>query len=73
MESLSGYTPTQLLKMINDSNVEHEKIKKEILEFTDEVETLESKINKKIVELTLMEQQYVELIEESNNRENGIS
>ena len=73
MENLSGYTPTQLLKMINDSQVAHEKIKKEILEFTDEVETLESKINKKIVELTLMEQQYVELIEELNNRENGIS
>ncbi len=73
MENLSGYTPTQLLKMINDSKVEHEKLKAEILALTDEVETLESKINKKIVELTLVEQTYVELIEELDNRENVIS
>ena len=70
MSALSEYTPTQLLKMINDSKVKHECMKKEILEFTDEVETLEMKINVRLDVLSKIEQQYVELIEELNNREN---
>jgi Spy/CpxP family protein refolding chaperone len=72
MEDLSECTPTQLLKMINDSKVEHENLKKEIVNLTYEVDTLESKINAKIAELTIAEQRYVELIEELNNRKNAI-
>jgi hypothetical protein len=72
MEDLSECTPTQLLKMINDSKVEHENLKKEIVDLTYEVDTLESKINAKIAELTIAEQRYVELIEELNNRKNAI-
>jgi SMC interacting uncharacterized protein involved in chromosome segregation len=71
MENLSGYTPTELLKMINDCKVQHETLKREIIEFIDEVETLEMKINARIDVLTKAEQKYVELIEELNNRENG--
>jgi hypothetical protein len=72
MKNLSGYTPTQLLKMINDSKVVHEKLKEEIVNLTYEIETVESKINAKIAELVVSEQQYVELIEELNNRENAV-
>ena len=73
MEILSGYTPTQLLKMINDSKVVHEKIKNEIYSLTQKVDEIEIEINAKIAELVVTEQRYVELIEELNNRENGIS
>ena len=73
MENLSGYTPTQLLKMINDSKVEHEKVKNEIYTLTQQVDEIEIEINAKIVALTTIEEQYVELIEELNNRENVIS
>jgi SMC interacting uncharacterized protein involved in chromosome segregation len=72
MENLSGYTPTQLLKMINDCKLKHETLKQEILGFVDEVETLEIKINLSIATLTQSEKEYIELIEELDNRENGI-
>lgn len=72
MEDLSKRTPTELLKMINDSKTVHENLKKEIMDLTYEVDEIESKINKKIAELTLTEQQYVELIEELNKRENAV-
>lgn len=72
MENLSGYTATELLKMINDCKVKHEVFKKEIVELVDEVETLELKINARIDVLTAMEKNYVELIEELNNRENAV-
>lgn len=72
MKNLSGYTPTQLLKMINDCKIKHETLKQEIFGFIDEVETLEMKINAKIDVLTKSEKEYIELIEELDNRENGI-
>jgi hypothetical protein len=72
MENLSGYTPTELLKLINDSKVEHERLKQKIFGLIDEVETLEIKINLEINALTQSEKEYVALIEELNNRENGI-
>jgi hypothetical protein len=72
MEDLSKYTPIELNKMINDANVEHERIKEVIINHTFEIDELEIKINAKIEELTSVEKKYVELIEELNNRENGI-
>ena len=72
MEDLSKYTPTELLKMINDSVVEHEKIKQEIINHTVEVDELEIKINNKIALLELQEKNYVSLVEELNNRENAV-
>lgn len=70
MEELNKYTPTELLKMINDSKVLHDKIKQEIIDHTYAVDELEKVINNKINELTETEKYYVELIEELNNREN---
>jgi hypothetical protein len=72
MENLSGYTETQLLKMINDSKVNHENLKKEIINYTFQVDELEMTINNKINELSEIEKNYVVLIEELNNRQNGI-
>ena len=72
MENLSGYTATELLKMINDCKVKHETFKKEILNLTYEVDELEIKINIKIDELSEAEKKYVALVEELNNRENVV-
>ena len=72
MENTTNYTPTELLKMINDCKIKHETLKQEIIGFVDEVETLEMKINARIDVLTKSEREYVELIEKLNNLENGI-
>ena len=71
MEELSKYTPIEILKMINDSKVEHEGLKKEIIDLTYEFDELEKKINEKIEVLHGIEKNYVAYIEELNNRENG--
>jgi cell division septum initiation protein DivIVA len=72
MENLSGYTPTQLLKLINAVKTAHDTIKKNILDYVNKVEELEKQINGKMEELDVYEKQYVELIEELNKRENVI-
>ena len=72
MENLSGYTETQLLKMINDSKAEHETLKKEIIDHTFQVDELEKIINNKINDLAQIEKNYVVLIEELNNRQNVV-
>ena len=68
MEDLSKYTPTELLKLINDSKANHDKLKQEIINDTFEMDEVEKKINKKIEHLTEIEKKYVLLIEELNNR-----
>lgn len=70
MEELSTYTPTELLKLINDSKVEHERLKTEIFDLTYKLDELETEINIKIDALSVEEKKYVALIEELNNREN---
>lgn len=72
MENTTNYTPTELLKMINDSKAKHDTIKQEIIDHTYQVDELENIINNKINELTEIEKNYVELIEKLNNLENGI-
>jgi len=68
MEDLSKYTPTELLKIINDNNAKHEVIKQEIINHTVEIDDLEKLINKKIAILDELEKNYITLIEEMNNR-----
>lgn len=70
MEGFSEYTPTELLKMINDSKAEHEKIKQEIIDYTYQLDELEVVVNNKINELTAVEKLYIDLIEELTNRNN---
>jgi hypothetical protein len=68
MENLSGYTPTELLKMINDNKIKYDALKQEIINHTFEVDELEMKINEKLEILTGLEKNYVELIEEISKR-----
>jgi hypothetical protein len=68
MEDLTKYTPTELLKMINDSTKKHESIKQEIINHTVEIDNIEKLINEKIAILNELEKNYVELIEEMNSR-----
>lgn len=66
--SIKDLTATQLLKHINDCQNLHEKTKTEMVDILFEIEALEHSINEKSQILTYLEKQYVELIEELNNR-----
>jgi len=64
MEDLGKYTPTELLKLINDVKLKHDTLKQEIINHTFEVDELEKKINEKIAKLDELEKNYVKLIEQ---------
>jgi hypothetical protein len=64
MENLTKYTPTELLKMINDTKVIHDALKQEIINYTFEVDEIE----KKIEILAEQEKNYILLIEEMEKR-----
>jgi hypothetical protein len=68
MEDLSKYTPTELLKLINDVKTKHEILRQEIINHTLEVDELERIINEKLEILTEFEKNYVVLIEEMNKK-----
>lgn len=68
MNSLSEYTPTELLKKINDSKIKHDELKTKILDYVNDIEFLEKKINDSLIELEEIEKNYVDLIDELNNR-----
>ena len=68
MENLDQYTPTELLKMINDINKIHDRIKAEIIGHTIDVDNLEIVINNKLSLLEELEKKYIELIEEIDKR-----
>jgi hypothetical protein len=68
MEDLTKYTPTELLKIINDIKLKHDTLKQEIIDHTFEAEELEKKINEKIISLTEIEKNYILLIEEMEKR-----
>jgi septal ring factor EnvC (AmiA/AmiB activator) len=67
-KELSQYTPTELLKTINDTKTEHEKVKDEIIADTHRLDEVEKSLNSKIDLLTELEKKYVLLIEEMENR-----
>ena len=62
MEDLSKYSPTELLKMINNTKQNHDDLKEEILKDTYAIDELEKKINEKLFRLTELEKNYVKLI-----------
>ena len=68
MENLSKYTPTELLKFVNETEKEHIDLKEEIIIHTHEVEKLEKIINEKLNKLVQLEEKYIKLVEEINNR-----
>ena len=63
MENLSGYTKTELLKISGDIKLRHDKLKKEIIADTYEMEELEKRINSKVAEMQELERNYVEIVE----------
>lgn len=68
MENLSGYSPIELQKMINDTNLSHEKIKEEIIDLSIEIDRIQAIINEKIEQMNNLENNYVNLIEEYMKR-----
>lgn len=68
MENLSGHTETQLVKMINDIKIKHDKLKQEVIDHTFEIDVLAKKLNEKLIVIELLEKNYVELIEELSTR-----
>lgn len=68
MEELNKYTPTEILKLINDIKIKHETLKEDIIKDTEELEILGEEINKKLEELDVVENKYIKLIEELNSR-----
>jgi len=68
MENLAQYTPTELLSMVNRTHELHETLKQNIIDFSIELDELEAKINEKLRLLDEVEKQYIELVEEINNR-----
>lgn len=69
MENLKNLTPTELLKLINDIKKEHENIKKYIIDKTYIIDEIEKEINEKIKQLETLEEKYVSIVEEIDNRE----
>jgi len=68
MEDLNKLTPIELQKMLNDTKTSHDSLKEEIVQDTKEVDRIAVIINEKLKKLENIEQQYVALIEEMNNR-----
>lgn len=65
---LSEYTQTGLLKLVNDTKSKHEILKERIIKNTIVIDELEKEINVAISEINELEQKYIMLIEEINNR-----
>jgi len=65
---LKKCTPTQLLKLSNDCKAVHEKLKKEIVDLTHQVDEIEKVINEKIEALNEIENEYVSIMEEMSER-----
>lgn len=68
MEEYKSLTLTQLLKLVNDTNKEHELVKSDIIDLTFKIDELENDINMKLEYLRSLENKYITLIEEMNNR-----
>lgn len=69
MENLKEYTKTELLHFINDVKAQHEKKKDEMRNLLDQVNELDSLIEKKTSDLDSIENMYVKLMEEYTGRE----
>jgi len=68
MEDLDKYTPIELNKMINDVKLKYDTLKQEIIDHTFEIDELDKKINEKLVIVTELEKNYIELVEEITSR-----
>jgi len=69
MSNFKKHTLTELLKLVNDAKATHDSLKEEIIADTKVMDDLNAKINEKIELLNFIEKNYVEIIEELNNRD----
>ena len=69
MSQFKEHTLTELLKLANDAKKMHDELKEEIIDDTRVMDGLNVKINEKIELLNYIENNYVEIIEELNNRD----
>jgi uncharacterized coiled-coil DUF342 family protein len=68
MKELSAYTAIELLKYINDIKSKHDTLKDEIIQHTNEIDDIEKIINDKLDKIKELEDEYIILIDEFNNR-----
>ena len=68
MKDLTKYTPTELLKLGNDTSAEHKRLKEKIIQDTYQIDELDKSVNKNLKELKELEQRYVLIIEEIDKR-----
>jgi hypothetical protein len=69
MSEFKEHTLTELLKLANDAKKMHDDLKEEIISDSKVMDDLNAKINEKIELLSFIEKNYVNIIEELNNRD----
>ena len=69
MENLSKHTPTELLKLANDTAKKHVELKDDITAKTFQIDEIEKEINEKLKELSELEKFYVSIVEEIDKRD----
>lgn len=62
------YSELELLKISNDTKKEHDILREEIVQHTYEIDEIHKQINKKLERLTVLEDRYVEVMEEIVNK-----
>jgi len=68
METLTEYTPTELLHEINIVKASHERLKNDVIELTQVIDETTILINNKLDFIRDLEKRYIELIDEMNDR-----
>ena len=68
MEEYSEFTDTELLCEVNDIVTKYEVLKKEVIDNTVVIDECEKTINTKIALITEMENKYIKIIAELENR-----
>lgn len=68
MKNLSKHTPTELLKILNDTKKDHESLKDKVIQDTEKIDEIEKEINLNLKKITDLEKLYVQIIEELDKR-----
>ncbi|MFW6219883.1 MAG: hypothetical protein ACOC33_03505 [bacterium] len=68
MKNLSKHTPTELLKILNDTKKDHESLKDKVIQDTEKIDEIEKEINLNLEKITDLEKLYVQIIEELDKR-----
>ena len=69
MSQFKEHTLTELLKLANDAKTMHDDLKEDIITISQTIDNLNVEINSKIDLLNFIEKNYVDIVEEMNNRD----